>query len=249
MRDKASRSWRATLEVKGRMGSMLSSRIIRGGWWATVMGLAISTYLPSGVGQVGEPLTMTARAGFDSYCRRNRWLPVWVTVQNDGPSRAVTIRLSDDWSDDSFEQSLELPTGSRKEAILYAFPTDSGSGFLHVSLFSDGLELQELRLPVLCLTEEAALFGVIAASPYAFSPLAEVTLPAERANVAILTIDDIPDLGPGLDALDVLVFSDTDTGALTPAHVEALGGWMLSGGGGGRAGGGGREPPGRPDRS
>src|SRR6476619_7002495 len=40
------------------------------------------------------PVTLTARAGFDGYYKEQHWLPVRITVGNDGPDLTGSLQVS-----------------------------------------------------------------------------------------------------------------------------------------------------------
>ncbi len=181
-----------------------------------------------------NPLTLTARAGFDGFYKDLRWLPIRITVANDGPDTSGTLRVVApryNSADLLITRAVDLPTQSRREIYLYV-PTEGYLSSLKVSLFSS--QNKEIITQTVRLAQTNGndlLFGVVAGSPSAYeSVLAAVDPVNGQAYVARLELEDLPPVTYAWHALDVLIFSDVDTGALTPDQRAALSGWVSAGG-------------------
>jgi len=180
------------------------------------------------------PITLSARAGFDGFYKDQRWLPIRITVANDGPDAGGTLRVVApryNSADLLITRAVELPTQSRREIYLYV-PTEGYLSTLKISLFSDqNKEIASATVRLAQTNGNDLLFGVIAGSPSAYETvLAEVDPVNGQAYVARLELADLPPVTYAWHALDVLVFSDVDTGALTPEQRAALAGWVAAGG-------------------
>ncbi len=180
-------------------------------------------------------VTLTARAGFDGYYEVDEWLPVRVVLQNDGPGLdgQVEVRLPRGAAAETvYAYPISLPTVSRKEVTLYVRP----EGYLGeldvvvVSSSANGNPVARVSVRLKSIGNTDRLFGVLAGSPSAFNTLADVVPPNGTASVAELEPGDLPERAQALNALDVLVVSDVDTGLLTDRQRAALSEWVAGGG-------------------
>ncbi len=177
-------------------------------------------------------VTFSAAAGFDGYCKDKTWLPVRVEVENTGPDLDASVQVSYKNSAGgvtSTTTEVQLPTSSRKSFFVYIFAEGSLREFA-VSVLDGKTVLQKAKLPANCLAANILLVGVISDAPAAFDGLRDITPLGGTTRVAQLHIDDLPERYQAWEALDALVVSNADTGALTAAQKQALELWLSSGG-------------------
>src|SRR5690349_10257559 len=121
--------------------------------------------------QQANPVTLTARAGFDGYYKDLRWLPVRVTVANDGPDARGTLRVSVpryQSPDLLVTRAVELPTQSRREIYMY-LPVEGYLSTLKVSLVNtDNEEIATVSTRLAQANANDLLYGVVAGSPSAY---------------------------------------------------------------------------------
>jgi hypothetical protein len=187
---------------------------------------------PSQAGVQPDDLTLDALAGFDGLCKDQRFIPVRVTVANRGPAlRGEVLISAPSYASNStlYTYPLELASTARKELRLAIYP-EMYLTSLDVRLRVDGEIVLAQKTPVRCLGADQILVGVLAGNPSALNSLAEYPAGNRDANFARLDPADIPEHARYLEALDVLLVSDLDTGTLRPAQVKALAGWLASGG-------------------
>ncbi len=181
------------------------------------------------------PLVITARAGFDGYYKDGAWIPVRVSVANNGPDLEGSLRVSIPRgyanAEIVFERLIQLPTQSRREFFLYVAP----EGYLtdlRVEFFDT--QSKTVRATTVARLVQAAaadmVYGVLASSPSAFGGLADLDPLNGTAFVAQLDPADLPPAVKGWQGLDVLVISDVDTGQFSPEQRAALAGWVATGG-------------------
>ena len=176
--------------------------------------------------------TMVVQAGFDGYYKDTLWIPVRITLTNDGPDVSGSIKIAAPRSDGStvdYSRAVELPSGSRKEVYLFVV-VEGYVSKISVAFVSgsDQLALQSAR--VTQLSGSDLLYGVLAASPSAFNVLTQVDPINGQGRVAQLNLEDLPPASIAWRALDALVISDVDTGLLSPEQREALRAWVSGGG-------------------
>lgn len=182
--------------------------------------------------QQQSAVALTIRAGFDGFVHESMWLPVRVTVSNDGPDVDGILQIEMpryDGSTVTFARPIELPRQSRKEVFMYVI-SDGYMNAVQVNLLQGDEVLADAATRVSQLTQTDLLFGVLAGNPSAFQMLADVDPVSGQGFVAQLSLDELPPASAAWRSLDVLVVSDADTGALAPAQHAALETWLAGGG-------------------
>ena len=177
-------------------------------------------------------VTVAVEAGLDGYCKVEAWIPIQVRLENSGPSLEISVRAEvpgDGNAVWSYAQAVSLPSVARKELRMMAYPNRSVRN-VDVSVWVDNDEIYREIVPLTCVQQYDALYGVVAGSASAFNVLANVDPPSGNASVAQLDIAALPDHAQGLEMLDALVFSDVDTGQLSEAQRTAIHTWVLAGG-------------------
>jgi hypothetical protein len=205
--------------------------------WPFLLALLIALALQafSWPAQTGQPqglFTMTVEAGFDGNCKEGRWVPLRVIIENSGPSIAAQVETSLEPTTGNritYAYPVDLPSQSRKEIFLYVYPEGYLSK-LEVSLVADKDLLFSVTTNLSCLGQNDLLFGVIAGSSSAYNVLADLDPSNGSASVAQIEAASLPDRSQALQALDVLVIADVDTGILSTAQRQALAGWVANGG-------------------
>ncbi len=180
-------------------------------------------------------LTISARAGFDGYYRQQNWVPVQVTVANTGPAiegeLRTTIGSFNAGDQVVYTVPISLPTQSNKRVILYVD--------LQVFLRDLVIELRDEEGRVVAevqanslkqVAEDTVLYGIVSSEASELEFLEKVTGSRRMAAAAFLAIHELPEAPAAWNSLDVLVFNDVDTGALTARQQEALRQWVATGG-------------------
>ncbi len=160
------------------------------------------------------------------------WLPVRVIAANEGPDVIGSLEIEATRYDGGtvrYTRPIELSQQSRKEVFMYA----TAEGYLNsvqVNLLHDDEVLADATTRVSQVGGADLLYGVIAGSPSAFHNLGDIDPFNGQGHFAQLELDDLPPASAAWRSLDVLLFSDTDTGDLSPAQSEALDTWIAAGG-------------------
>ena len=177
-------------------------------------------------------IQIEAQAGFDGLCKDGDWIPVKVTVENQGESLDASLQIQSNSPNIPlalFSQPISLPSTSRKETFLY-IRSDTYLTEIEVQLVADRRIIAQAVAPVTCITDNDRLFGILSDNPSSFNVLADLDPATGRASVARLNAADLPEREPAWQALDVLILSDLDTGVLTTRQTDALDGWIAGGG-------------------
>jgi hypothetical protein len=183
--------------------------------------------------QASNGVTLSAEAGFDGFYRVGQWLPVQVQLQNDGPAidGEIEVALTDpDGGSVTHRSPVALPTQSRKAITLYLVPRQYISR-LKVQLRDQNRNvIAEQEQPLKAIDFDDQLYGLLVDQPSAFNAVAELDPPGAQAYSAQLAARHLPDRAAALNALDTLIISNVDTGALTAAQRTALAAWVANGG-------------------
>lgn len=194
-----------------------------------IFGLAV----PAGA-QNPPPIALTAQAGFDGFYKDGLWIPVTVTVANNGPAveGQLQITIGNNFSGEiHYTSPIALPTQSNKQVTLYVLPPSPVSSFT-VALLDDKqrvvAEVESNRLTPIAIS--GLLYGVVSNEDPALDFLETVTGTRPDAKVALLDIEQLPEAGAAWNPIDILIMTNVDTGRLTANQLAALTGWLALGG-------------------
>ncbi|MCS6773914.1 MAG: hypothetical protein NZ693_07375 [Thermoflexales bacterium] len=194
------------------------------------LGLALATLMPARA--QAPTITMSAEAGLDGLARAGGWMPVRVRIANFGPAlrgEVFTI-ASEQGANSVYAQSVELPTDSQREIVLYA-RAGRLAREVSVKLRQEGQVLVTTTARLRVLSSPTPLVLVVGETPDAFSIVRAVRgLNGDPAALAFMRLEHLPDQTAALDAADILVISSANTARLTRAQRAALKGWVLAGG-------------------
>ncbi|RPI30406.1 MAG: hypothetical protein EHM70_13975 [Chloroflexota bacterium] len=188
--------------------------------------------LAAPLNQDAAKVTIQAEAGFDQRCKEGFWFPVRVTLENNGPNLEgrVDVRIPGYAGNSiSYSASVTLPTGSRKELVIYVYPEGYFSS-LDVFLNVDNRDIAQTAVRTSCASSTDLVFGVVAANTSPFNVLNNLSPANGSAVVAQMEVEDIPERAQALGTLDFLIFSDVDTGLLSTGQRSALAEWAAGGG-------------------
>jgi hypothetical protein len=186
-------------------------------------------------------LTLQVTAHYGGHFKYGEWLPLRVTLANDGPAVQATVRADTTAAggQTTFSAPVELPTGARKQITLYVLPPSFAQA-VRVRVLAGERELASQAAPVQVEKNINYLVGVLAPRTNAFVLLGGLKLNTAMAawNVSTprpvvmlpIALDDIPARAEGLRLFDALIISGVDTSGLQPAQSQALLDWVSQGG-------------------
>ena len=190
-------------------------------------------------------VTMSVAAYYDGHFKYGEWLPLRVTLANEGAAVRAEIRadIVAAGNQTFYSVPVELPAGARKRVTLYTQPPSFAQGIL-VQLQAGTQTLATVFVPVVVERNVNYVIGVIAPRRAAFTALRGMTLQTQPAvasdpnnartnrSVVVLPIPlaDIAERGEGLRSLDALIVTDTDTSELSADQRRALQTWVAQGG-------------------
>ncbi len=179
-------------------------------------------------------ITLAVNAGFDGYFREGQWVPVFIRVSNDGSDVDGTLVVRPETSgsgvNNTFSVPISLPTGARKTAFLY-ITARSFATQLRVDLVdNEGIVITNQSANLRSVQPPDQLHVVISQAAAGTVDLTGVHTGGHNAFQAFWSVDNIPDRAAGLDAVNMMLFSDVDTGTLSSAQRQALSDWVAQGG-------------------
>jgi hypothetical protein len=180
-------------------------------------------------------VTLTVEAGFAGYFRDGAWLPVRISVRNDGGDLIGRLVVRPETSGDgilnTYSTPVTLPSGARQTLFLYINARVFASQ-ARVELIADdtGAVVTSAGANLRGIQPGDRLSAVVTTAPVNAVDLTSVTTSGYSAFQADWTPADVPDRAAALDALDTLVLTDVDTTTFTAAQRAALQAWVLGGG-------------------
>jgi hypothetical protein len=177
-------------------------------------------------------LALSARIGFDGFCKRDAWLPIRVNVQNSGTDIRGNIVASYKNGSDGMvttEMEIDLPATSHKEFFLYIYLMGNNQT-INLSVRDGKHILKQVSQRVNCLATDSMIFGVLANEPSSYDVIKDIRPVNGYVRLAQLSLSDLPDRPQAWEVLDGLVVSNVDTGTFSPAQKQALQIWIASGG-------------------
>lgn len=178
-----------------------------------------------------EDVKLSARVGFGGNCKENTWIPIRVTVENNGPdldARVEVAYANNSNGEATYGAEISLPTASRKEIFLYIYPQNY-LGRLILSLKSGDRVVTSTPLNATCISGQNLLIGLLG-NDLTASTLAGALSSNGFARITSLQLADLPDRSQGWESLDALVVSGVDTGGMSDAQRAALKTWLAQGG-------------------
>lgn len=177
---------------------------------------------------------LTAEPFYGGYYKYGEWLPLRVSVANDGAPLSAQLRVETTQTGNAtvWLVPVELPTGARKQFTLYVMPPSFAQA-ARVRLMNGAQELARESAPLTLVPNNSFLVGIIAPRADAFNALSGVTLDSgvsRPVRSVSMNLRDIPDRVEGLTNLDALIISDVDTSALSAEQGRALAAWVRGGG-------------------
>lgn len=197
--------------------------------------LLFTLTVPSAQAQTPDDISLDIRVGFDGYVQQNTWVPITVVASNDGSEDIegelrVVVNNQFATGETTYTRPISLPQSSRRTVTLYITNVSSfGTSNIQVDLLRRGRTILSERPAVQFTPAETLLIGIWSDTPQSLAAIGDVKPPSE-VDVAVLDETDLPSLAKGWSALDILVISDTDTGQLSSAQLQAMEEWIISGG-------------------
>lgn len=183
-----------------------------------------------------DPLVvdLSISAGYDGYFRQGQWVAVRAELTNRGPSLDGALRVRSGGigglAETIYQTPVTLAQGVRKQVFLYVSP-DTVTQRLQVEVVDRKGEVAGRAEVRLRLTNRSdVLYAVVTESLLGAVDLTGLVPGTGEAHQVNWQTGEIPPLADALAGLDVLMFHDVDTGALSADQLDAIQTWVLQGG-------------------
>ncbi len=179
-------------------------------------------------------ITLAVEAGFDGNFREEQWLPISIRVGNDGDdiegNLVVRPETSNNAVNSSYSLPISLPQGSRKSVFLYITAQSFASEIRVELIDSNGVVVAAESANLRSILGRDQLYVVVTQSPVGSTDLTNIHDAGYGAFQANWTIDNIPDRAAALSPINMMLFSDVDSGNLSSAQKQAITDWVVGGG-------------------
>lgn len=178
-------------------------------------------------------VTLTINAGFGGRFRDNMWTPVLVRLENTGAPFSGTLIIRPERTrglTNPVSTPVELARDEVQTFTLYVSLRTFAETLRVELLTPDGLIAAEAESGITAIAPRERLYVRVSDTFGASIDLSGATASGQLVTQADLPVQAIPDRAVGLEAVDALVFANTDTGLLSPDQRTALREWVTSGG-------------------
>ncbi len=183
----------------------------------------------------GSRLSVEETIGFRETIKIGKWLPVTVTIRNDGaPVRGLLAidlsTVSEGYAQPyitSLSQTVDLPTGSRKRYNFVVMLRDFTNPLVIRLTDQSGIAVYTREVDPRTLTSPDRLVLVFSNEPVLDS-LAGVA--PDKARVVYQNLDEFPARWDALDAVDLIALRNLSLEPLRPEQMHALQQWVVRGG-------------------
>lgn len=187
--------------------------------------------------QQSSDVTMRVQAGLAGWYRAGQWIPLQVSVQSQNTTlegqlqvRVKTASSSTVQFETTYRTPFTISAGGSKRVFLYV-SLDDFSQEVQVELVDrSGHVAVSQRESIRQLAYDDVLYGVVTDSPLGAPDVSRFALGRGNSYQFRWTIEDIPPNPEALRSLDVLIFTDVDTGQLTSDQQQAIADWTAGGG-------------------
>jgi hypothetical protein len=200
---------------------------------ALLLGLQASS-APAAAQGLDELLTLSVSAGYGGRFRGDEWLPLRIEIDNQGSGiqgrLVVRPETSGDGLPSTFSTPVDIAPNTRQSIFLY-ITARSAANRVRVELMNDaGGVITSREASLRSILPRDRLYVVVTQAMRGAMDLSTIAVGGHEAFQVNWEPRDIPEHAGALTAVDVLLFSDINTGTLTSAQQQAIANWVASGG-------------------
>ncbi len=201
--------------------------------------------MPIRVSASSSSPTLQVSAGFGTYFRVGAWVPLYITLHNNGSDFKGMLATSNPeglvWQDtysmvpsSTYQQPVTVPRGTQKQVTLYLpITVQSSTVSIIVQLLdSYGKVTQSQSLLLHQLFPGNAFVGLLSDQMNSFDALRNVVLPnpSDSVLVQFLNAQNMPSMEAVLANFNLIVLDTFHTSSLTHEQLRALYLWVQQGG-------------------
>ena len=203
---------------------------------AALLAFPLSVATPQVHAQDGatDLLTISVEAGYDGRFRPNRWFPLRVEVENQGTDISGRLLVRPETTGDSlyntFSTPVDIASGTTQTIYLYVTARSTAQS-MRVELMTESGEIAGSNTVAVRNTlPRDRIYAVLSGSTTGSVDLSPINIGGYESFQTNWSIDEIPTLPSALESIDVILFTEIDTGELTPSQQAALRQWIIRGG-------------------
>lgn len=187
--------------------------------------------------------TFQVKAGFDSHYRDGTWIPIQITLHNDGPDFNGFLSLvtpnpqfqlsSSQGIPSNYQVSISLANGAQKQVTMY-LPLYFDVQNVTVKLLdTGGHTVRSQTAPLIPLSSSDVFIGVLSDQNLGFSSLSTLPLPNQGGSIILefLNANTMPTTAAALKNFNMIVLDNFTTSNLSSIQLNALQNWTNQGGG------------------
>jgi hypothetical protein len=201
---------------------------------AVLLVLLLAGFAPPAQQALTDVIDIAVSAGYDNYFREGYWLPLRIQVSNNGGDIEGRIVVRPETSVNAvastFSTPVSLPGGTRKTVYLYITALNIATQIRVEFMTDDGLVLSSQQAALRSIQPQDQLYVVVSQSASGTVDLTGVRAGGYSAFQANWPVDYIPDQVMALDSVNVMLFSDVDSGTLSTGQRQAIADWVAQGG-------------------
>ncbi|MBO0778857.1 MAG: hypothetical protein J2P37_08530 [Ktedonobacteraceae bacterium] len=219
-------------------------RFCLGAGLALVLALSVFSPRASAISLASPSFQVSAGFGSRYQQRDGVWVPVQVTLHNDGPdfNGKISINpptlysLPNQSPTPTYQQSINLPTGSQKQVTLYiplGNSTPGTSQTITVDLLdNNNQKISSQQASLRSLGPGDLFIGILSNQSTGFGALSQVQLPGSGSQIATepLKAATMPSIADALKSFDLIILDHFDTASLNKDQLAALERWVAQGG-------------------
>jgi hypothetical protein len=195
--------------------------------------LVVLTLLPT-TAQENSAVQMRIEAGYDHYFRENFWIPIRIQLSNSGADIVGQLIIRPETSgrvvSNAYSTPIELPSGSEKTVFLYIQARRSNSQPIVELIDAEGVRIAQQAIGLEAAGAQDKLHVIISDAGAAGIGLNNVKSAGHESLQVNWAVNNLPDYGAALAALDTLWFVGADTEQMTVQQQAAVEHWVLGGG-------------------
>lgn len=218
---------------------------------ATAVALALAlTFFPShafaaiSTPHAGPTFAVAAGFGARYQDKDGTWIPVQMTLRNDGPefngkisiNPPAPLGVGNGSATSTYEQLINLPTGAQKQVTVYipfSMGTPGVAQNVTVNLLdNNGQKINSQQATLRSLGPGDLFVGVLSNQTSGFGALGQIQLPSAGAQVVVdqLNATTMPGIVDALNNFDLIIIDNFDTASLNKEQIAALERWTAQGG-------------------
>jgi len=208
--------------------------------------LAFQPTMASNASRLTSEPVLQVNAGFDGRYRNGDWVPIHITLRNNGANFSGTLSTSNPLGQvmqatgftavpvSTYQRHIMLPHGTQQQVTMnLPINTLFGTVSIPVQLLDQhGNVVQSQSASLHALQQEDVFVGLLSDPTTGFGPLQALSLPSEGGSLLVQFLDaqTMPAMATVLANFNLIVLDNFTTSRLSHQQVRALQTWVNQGG-------------------